>query len=83
MKESPSVSLGDLAGEMDMGGGSALTLGGRREVGSVEKRHEACFSHPKEFTLENLDICVLLTAPLILETAQSTAAALVPEIKKK
>lgn len=29
MKESPSVSLGDLAGEMDMGGGSALTLGGR------------------------------------------------------
>lgn len=38
--------------------------------------------HPKEFTLENLDICVLLTAPLILETGQTKAAVLVPEGEK-
>lgn len=68
MKESASVSLKDLVGDMDMGGGSADAQG---EVGSAEKRHETCFSHPKEFTLEILDICVLLTAPLILETDQN------------
>lgn len=42
-----------------------------REVGSVEKRHEAHFSHPEEFSLENLGICVLLTVSLILKTGGS------------
>lgn len=47
------------------------------------KEHGACFSNPKKFTLENLDIYVLLTVSLRLETGQTETVALVPERKYK